>query len=84
MELFGFDGWTLACIVVLTIGLGILSVIDFKTGYLPDVIVAPLGLLGLGVAVVGSPIEVTWPMALLNAAQRWARKPNHPQAPMAG
>ena len=67
MELFGFDGWALACIGVLTIGLGILSVIDFKTGYLPDVIVAPLGLLGLGVAVVGSPIEVTWPMALLGA-----------------
>ena len=68
MELFGFDGWSWVCIGVLTISLGVLSVIDFRTGYLPDVIVAPLGLIGLGVAITGSPINVTWDMALLGAA----------------
>ena len=68
MELFGFDLWTWVCIGVLMIGLGILSVIDFRTGYLPDVIVVPLGLFGLGVAIYGSPIAVIWPMALLGAA----------------
>ena len=68
MELFGFDGWAWVCIGVLTISLGVLSVIDFRTGYLPDVIVAPLGLIGLGVAIAGSPIDVTWDMALLGAA----------------
>lgn len=68
MELFGLDLWTWACIGVLAIGLGALSVIDFRTGYLPDVIVAPLGLIGLAVAVYDSPIAVAWTMALLGAA----------------
>ena len=68
MELLGFDLWTWVCIGALTTCLGALSVIDFRTGYLPDVIVAPLGLIGLGVALYGSPIAVTWPMALFGAA----------------
>jgi len=68
LELFGFDLWTWACIGVLTVSLGVLSVIDFCTGYLPDFIVAPLGLAGLGVAIAGSPVGVTWDMALPGAA----------------
>jgi len=52
----------------LTLALGLLSYIDFKTGYLPDVIVAPLGLAGITIAVLGSPIGVSWQMALLGAA----------------
>ncbi len=68
MEVFGFDLWTWACLGILTAALVTLSVIDFRTGYLPDVIVAPLGLIGLGVAIIGSPIGVTWLMAVLGAA----------------
>jgi leader peptidase (prepilin peptidase) / N-methyltransferase len=67
LELFGLDLWAWACLGILTAGLGALAVIDFRTGYLPDVLVAPLGLIGLGVAVYGSPIGVTWAMALLAA-----------------
>ncbi len=53
---------------ILTVALGALSVIDFRTGYLPDVIVAPLGLVGLIIAIVGSPVGVSWQMALVGAA----------------
>ncbi|MBL8630554.1 MAG: prepilin peptidase [Rhodospirillaceae bacterium] len=52
---------------MLTVALGLLSYIDFKTGYLPDVIVGPLALAGLTIAVIGSPIGVSWPLALLAA-----------------
>ncbi len=68
MELFGLDLWTWACMGILTVALGALSVIDFRTGYLPDVIVAPLGLVGLIIAIVGSPVGVSWQMALVGAA----------------
>jgi leader peptidase (prepilin peptidase)/N-methyltransferase len=68
LELLGLSLWAWACLAVLTVGLGLLSYIDFKTGYLPDVIVGPLGLIGLAVALIGSPIEVSWQMALLGAA----------------
>jgi leader peptidase (prepilin peptidase)/N-methyltransferase len=52
----------------LTAALGTLSYIDFRTGYLPDVIVGPLALAGLLIAIIGSPIGVGWQMALLAAA----------------
>jgi leader peptidase (prepilin peptidase)/N-methyltransferase len=68
LELFGLDLWTWACMGILTVALGALSVIDFRTGYLPDVIVAPLGLVGLIIAIVGSPVGVSWQMALVGAA----------------
>jgi len=68
LEFLGLDLWTWGCLVTLTLALGVLSYIDLRTGYLPDVIVAPLGLVGLGVAIVGSPIGIGWQMALLGAA----------------
>ena len=68
MEFFGIDLWTWGCGAVFFIALAALSVIDFRTGYLPDVIVAPLGLAGLAIAVAGSPLGVSWTMALLGAA----------------
>jgi leader peptidase (prepilin peptidase)/N-methyltransferase len=68
LEFLGFDLWAWSCLVVLTTALGALAVIDFRTGYLPDVIVAPLGVVGLIVALAGSPIGVTWPTALIGAA----------------
>jgi len=61
------EPWTLSCIGVLALALGALSIIDLKTGYLPDVIVGPLALAGLAVAVIGSPIGVSWVMALVGA-----------------
>lgn len=60
--------WTWVCGGALAAALTTLSVIDFRTGYLPDVIVAPLGLAGLAVALIGSPIGVSWKMALIGAA----------------
>jgi leader peptidase (prepilin peptidase)/N-methyltransferase len=68
LELLGLDLWAAACFAVLTLSLGALAIIDFRTGFLPDVIVAPLGIAGLAVAVIGSPVEVTWTMALSGAA----------------
>jgi len=62
------DLWTLACFAVLLSGLGALAVIDFRTGYLPDPINAALGIAGLAVAVIGSPVDVTWKAALIGAA----------------
>lgn len=68
MEVLGADLWTWACGAVLAAALTLLSVIDLKTGYLPDIIVLPLGAVGLAVAVAGSPIGVSWPLALAGAA----------------
>ncbi len=65
MILLGFSLWAWGCFAVLTAALSILSYIDFKTGYLPDVIVGPLALAGLAVAIIGSPIGVSWELALL-------------------
>lgn len=68
MVVLGLSLWAWGCLAVLTIALGLLSYIDFKTGYLPDVIVGPLGLLGVAIAIIGSPVGVSWQMALLAAA----------------
>ncbi|MBL8642615.1 MAG: prepilin peptidase [Rhodospirillaceae bacterium] len=67
MELLGLSLWAWGCAAALTIALGLLSLIDFKTGYLPDMIVGPLALAGLAIAIIGSPIGVSWQMALLAA-----------------
>ncbi len=68
MALLGFSLWAWGCFAALTAALGTLSYIDFRTGYLPDVIVGPLALAGLLIAIIGSPIGVGWQMALLAAA----------------
>ena len=57
-----------------------LSWVDFKTGYLPDILQVGLALLGLLALLVGSPIDVGWGPAIIGAvgaaavfyALRWA------------
>ncbi len=60
--------WGWVCAGALTLALSVLAYIDLRTGYLPDVIVAPLAAAGLLVAVIGSPIGVTWLMAIVGGA----------------
>ncbi len=52
---------------VLALGLTALAVVDLRTGFLPDWLQAFLALAGLAVAVIGSPIGVTWFWALVGA-----------------
>lgn len=61
------DPWALACLAVLTMSLVWLAVVDFKTGYLPDSLQIVLAMSGLGVALIGSPIGITWQAALIGA-----------------
>lgn len=69
------DPWSLACLAALGAVLAALAVIDLRTGYLPDPLQITLALGGLGVALIGSPIGVSWPLALagalLNGAVFW-------------
>ncbi len=62
------DPWALACLAVLTICLVWLAVVDLKTGYLPDPLQIALAVSGIAVAVIGSPIGITWQAALIGAA----------------
>ena len=62
------DLWSLSCIVVLAAGLIWLSVVDLRTGYLPDSVQAVLAVTGFGVAFAGSPAGIGWGMALAGAA----------------
>ena len=62
------DLWPFACLAVLAAGLIWLSVVDFRTGYLPDALQAVLAVAGGAVAAVGSPIGITWQAALLGAS----------------
>ena len=62
------DLWPLICLVVLAVGLVWLSVVDLRTGYLPDPLQAALAVAGLGIAVYGSPIGIGWAAALAGAA----------------
>jgi prepilin signal peptidase PulO-like enzyme (type II secretory pathway) len=70
------DLWSLACLIVLTASLLTLSVIDLRTGYLPDPLQAALAIAGAGVIAVGSPVGITWELAILgaliNGAVFWA------------
>ena len=70
------DPWTLVSLFALASGLIALSVIDLRTGYLPDYLQLALAAMGLGVLAVGSPVGITWGEALigaaLNAAVFWA------------
>jgi prepilin signal peptidase PulO-like enzyme (type II secretory pathway) len=60
--------WPWACLAVLTVCLVWLSVVDLRTGYLPDPLQAALAVCGLAVVLVGSPIGISWPAALAGAA----------------
>lgn len=62
------DPWSLSCLVVLAAGLVWLSVVDLRTGYLPDPLQAGLAAAGIGIALAGSPIGISWKMALAGAA----------------
>ncbi len=57
-----------ASALILTAGLGVLAWIDFKTGYLPDVLQIALAVAAGAVLAVGSPIGITWTAALAGAA----------------
>jgi leader peptidase (prepilin peptidase) / N-methyltransferase len=59
--------WPLACTTVLGTLLIALSVVDLRTGYLPDPLQVALALAGTAVAFVGSPIGLPWQMALAGA-----------------
>ncbi len=59
--------WPLACLLVLAAGLIWLAVVDLRTGYLPDIGQIFLAATGLAVAVIGSPVGVTWVAALIGA-----------------
>jgi leader peptidase (prepilin peptidase)/N-methyltransferase len=69
------DPWSLACAVALAAILIALSAIDLRTGYLPDPLQIALAVAGLGVAIIGSPLEISWQLALagalLNGAIFW-------------
>lgn len=54
-------------IAMLTLGLGTLAWIDFKTGYLPDSLQVALTVAAIAVLALGSPIGVTWAGAALGA-----------------
>lgn len=70
------DPWSLACAAVLAGLLITLAVIDLRTGYLPDPLQIVLALAGIAVALIGSPVALSWPLALtgavLNGAIFWA------------
>ena len=60
--------WPLSCLFVLAAGLSWLSVVDFRTGYLPDPLQAALAVAGIGISVAGSPIGIGWTAAVAGAA----------------
>jgi leader peptidase (prepilin peptidase)/N-methyltransferase len=62
------DPWTLGCLVALSACLTWLAVVDLRTGYLPDPLQIALAVGGMAVAVIGSPIGITWQAALMGAA----------------
>jgi leader peptidase (prepilin peptidase)/N-methyltransferase len=70
------DPWALGCVAVLAAILIALSVIDLRTGYLPDPLQIALALAGLGIAFIGSPINLSWQLAaagaVVNGAIFWA------------
>ncbi|MGE0278040.1 MAG: A24 family peptidase [Nitrospiraceae bacterium] len=58
----------MACVTYLAAVLIALSVIDLKTGYLPDPLQIALALGGVGVLLAGSPLDLSWDLALAGAA----------------
>lgn len=62
------DPWSIACIATLGAVLIALGVIDLRTGYLPDPLQIILAAGGLVVAVIGSPLGISWLEAVAAAA----------------
>jgi prepilin signal peptidase PulO-like enzyme (type II secretory pathway) len=62
------DSWSVGCAIVLGLILLALAAIDLRTGYLPDPLQMALAGAGLIVLAVGSPIGLSWQMALAGAA----------------
>ena len=62
------DSWSVGCAIVLGLILLALAAIDLRTGYLPDPLQMTLAGAGLIVLAVGSPIGLSWQMALAGAA----------------
>ena len=62
------DPWSLGCAGLLAAILIVLAVVDLRTGYLPDPLQIMLALGGIGVALAGSPIGISWEMAVAGAA----------------
>jgi leader peptidase (prepilin peptidase)/N-methyltransferase len=58
---------TYASVLLLSGGLGALAWIDFKTGYLPDVLQIALAAAAVAVLAVGSPVGIDWGAAALGA-----------------
>lgn len=63
-------------LAALVAGLGLVSWIDLKTGFLPDPIQIALAVAAVIVVFVGSPVGITWQLAaigaLLNGGMFWA------------
>jgi leader peptidase (prepilin peptidase)/N-methyltransferase len=66
--IFGLDVMRWLCVGVLGTGLGALSWIDLRTGFLPFKIQIPLAVIGAMIALIGSPAGITWQLALAGAA----------------
>lgn len=66
--ILGLTVWMWLCLAVLGAGLGALSWIDLRTGFLPFAIQIPLAVAGAAVAVIGSPAGIDWRLALIGAA----------------
>lgn len=57
----------LTSLAMLIAGLGALAWIDFKTGYLPDILQIALAIGAAAILALGSPIGVSWTAAALGA-----------------
>jgi leader peptidase (prepilin peptidase)/N-methyltransferase len=58
---------SLGAALILTAGLSALAWIDFKTGYLPDVLQIALAICALIVIALGSPVGIGWTTAIIGA-----------------
>lgn len=61
------DPWSLGCAALLAVILIALSVIDLRTGYLPDPLQGALAVTGIGVFIIGSPINLSPGLAIAGA-----------------
>jgi len=62
------DFWSVGCAAVLGAILLALAAIDLRTGYLPDSLQIALAGAGVVVLAAGSPVDLSWQMALAGAA----------------
>ena len=67
--------WPLICLAALATGLVAISIIDFRTGYLPDTLQVALAIFGVAIVWYGSPVGITWEWSvlgmLINGAVFW-------------